>query len=96
MARGYKFEWQIEAIYNLLMAGTPLAAQSQGPPPPLGLSREQIGRVNAYLDGLDESGEGAADRLLLVELLAALRSIDDKLTRLLERDGDRQPASGAD
>jgi len=52
--------------------------------------------VSAYLDGLDESGEGAADRLLLVEPPAALRSIDDKLTWLLERDDGHRPASEAD
>jgi hypothetical protein len=69
----------------MLMVNKGREQGTQGPPTPLGLGDEEVRLANHYLDGIEVSGEGAANRRLLIEMLAVLRTIDDKLDQLLVR-----------
>jgi hypothetical protein len=63
------------------------AAEEAGPPSPMALSRPEYERVRDWLhDQVDQYAEQPDyNHWLMVEILDALRKIDDKLARLLER-----------
>ncbi len=91
MARRYLFEIQIDELHKLLMGNKPLTrmAGEAEMPPPLALDEHQYRRVRDYITQTypaDESHAGEALPVeILVEILAALRSIDYKLSRLLDK-----------
>ena len=87
MARRYLFEIQIDELHKLFMGNKLLtrAAGEAEKPPPLALDENQYRRVRDYITETYPADESHAGEVLLVEILAALRSIDDKLSRLLEK-----------
>lgn len=61
-----------------------MAEQHESPPSPLQLAKEDVARVAGFLAYKDRSGTDLENERLLIEILDCLRSIDDKLGRLLE------------
>lgn len=65
-----------------------MAEPSGSPPLPLMMAAEDVGRVAEFLASRERSGSALENERLLIEILEALRSIDDKLERLIrERRG---------
>jgi hypothetical protein len=87
VAGRYLFEIQIDELHKLLM-GNKLLTRADGEaekPPPLALDEHQYRRVRDHMTETYRADESHAGEVLLVEILAALRSIDDKLSRMQEK-----------
>ena len=87
MARRYLFEIQIDELHKLLMGNKLLARATgeAGKPPPLALDEHHYRKVRDHITETYPADESHSGEVLLVEILAALTSIDDKLARLLDK-----------